>query len=609
MKTRNYIYCLTILLIGTACSNTEDMLLMVQDEKNEIQFAATLQEVTAVGSRVNGSTEVLRYVNDIRIRKIDISQTKDKHTETQIFNVRPANYGTLDMEIVEGTKTAMEWTDKENEVDFYAWTVPTGVSIGKDATTGTVDFGIEAGNKCPTTDNWSETDKYDDNNFTPLEVFISAYKQAKFTNSPSVNLGFNHVVSKVSIIVRWWTNKIITDDVIITFPAIKQIWNVGQTEENERQKAFSVTTPTEKSTALFFNLKELYKPKDNYRTFYLPPLTEDYNFEKAGDFEITYGDSGTFYGSLSQIGASNLTELRAGEHLTLEIHLNPNFNAGGTAHINQWQEIDSDKAYANPYQGIYTTKGLTALKEYLKSMEEKKKLPDSLYIKDGEKKIIRLYNDLDLSDEEWSLALEKDMIFDGLGHIVTVPSGKSLFGDISATNVKIKNVRLSEAGTLANALTGVEVFNCHANGTGNLVGTANNGTNFDFCSAEGANNLLAGTTNGTVTMQNCFVAYDGATKLAGTGGTVTAKNSFFFNTAAKTGTYYDENGSSQEKNITVDAQTGQLVVTTSTIKETGKTEKLIDLLNKASNTLNNNTTNETYWVYVYRKTYPVTRIK
>lgn len=609
MKTRNYIYCLTILLIGTACSNTEDMLLMVQDEKNEIQFAATLQEVTAVGSRVNGSTEVLRYVNDIRIRKIDISQTKDKHTETQIFNVRPANYGTLDMEIVEGTKTAMEWTDKENEVDFYAWTVPTGVSIGKDATTGTVDFGIEAGNKCPTTDNWSETDKYDDNNFTPLEVFISAYKQAKFTNSPSVNLGFNHVVSKVSIIVRWWTNKIITDDVIITFPAIKQIWNVGQTEENERQKAFSVTTPTEKSTALFFNLKELYKPKDNYRTFYLPPLTEDYNFEKAGDFEITYGDSGTFYGSLSQIGTSNLTELRAGEHLTLEIHLNPNFNAGGTAHINQWQEIDSDKAYANPYQGIYTTKGLTALKEYLKSMEEKKKLPDSLYIKDGEKKIIRLYNDLDLSDEEWSLALEKDMIFDGLGHIVTVPSGKSLFGDISATNVKIKNVRLSEAGTLANALTGVEVFNCHANGTGNLVGTANNGTNFDFCSAEGANNLLAGTTNGTVTMQNCFVAYDGATKLAGTEGTVTAKNSFFFNTAAKTGTYYDENDSSQGKNITVDAQTGQLVVTTSTTKETDKTEKLIDLLNKASNTLNNDMTNEAYWVYVYRKTYPVMRIK
>lgn len=607
MKTRNYIYCLTILLIGTACSNTEDMLLMVQDEKNEIQFAATLQEVTAVGSRVNGSTEVLRYVNDIRIRKIDISQTKDKHTETQIFNVRPANYGTLDMEIVEGTKTAMEWTDKENEVDFYAWTVPTGVSIGKDATTGTVDFGIEAGNKCPTTDNWSETDKYDDNNFTPLEVFISAYKQAKFTNSPSVNLGFNHVVSKVSIIVRWWTNKIITDDVIITFPAIKQIWNVGQTEENERQKAFSVTTPTEKSTALFFNLKELYKPKDNYRTFYLPPLTEDYNFEKAGDFEITYGDSGTFYGSLSQIGASNLTELRAGEHLTLEIHLNPNFNAGGTAHINQWQEIDSDKAYANPYQGIYTTKGLTALKEYLKSMEEKKKLPDSLYIKDGEKKIIRLYNDLDLSDEEWSLALEKDMIFDGLGHIVTVPSGKSLFGDISATNVKIKNVRLSEAGTLANALTGVEVFNCHANGTGNLVGTANNGTNFDFCSAEGANNLLAGTTNGTVTMQNCFVAYDGATKLAGTGETVTAQNSFIFNTAAEaTGTYYDENVSLQGKKITVDAQTGQLVVTTSTEKETDKTEKLIDLLNKASNTSNNN---ETYWVYVYRKTYPVMRIK
>lgn len=624
MKTRNYIYCLTALLIGTACSNTEDMLPTVQDGKNEIQFAATLQEVTAVNSRANGETNVLRYVNDIRIRKIDINGTDNQlYKETQIFNVRPANYGTLDMDTTKRTKTAMEWTDKENNVDFYAWTVPTGVSIGNDEATGTVDFGIEAGNKGPdTTNDWPKTDKYDDKNVTPLEVFISAYKQAKFTESPSVNLGFRHVVSKVSIIVRWWTNRVITDDVTITFPAINQKWNVVQTEENGQQKAFTVTDPVEKSAALSFPLNQLYKPKDNYRTFYLPPLTEGYNFENAGDFEVKYGKD-TYYGSLSQIVQNSLKELKAGEHLTLEIHLNPNFNAGGTAYIHPWKDIDNDNAYANPYRGIYTLEGLKVLKSCLAGTINS--LPDSLYIEGtanlSGKKIIRLYNDLKLTDEEWSLALEDDMIFDGLGHTITVPAGRSLFGEITGkAGIEINNIRLAGEGQLAASLKNVSVYNCHANGTGNLVGTANNGTTFDFCSAEAASSLLAGTTSGTVTIKNCFVAYDGATKLAGAGENVTAQNSFFFNTATKTGTYYD--GSSTEKTIKVDDQTGekvdgptgeevddqtgQLVISTPSDGST-QTEKLIDHLNEVSNTQNG--TQQKYWVYVYGKIYPVMRIK
>lgn len=606
MKTRNYIYCLTALLIGTACSNTEDMLPTVQDGKNEIQFAATLQEVTVVNSRANGETNVLRYVNDIRIRKIDINNNANQHKETQIFNVRPANYGTLDMEIAEeGTKTAMEWTDKENSVDFYAWTVPTGVSIDNDVTTGTVDFGIEAGNKCPTTDNWPETDKYDDNNVTPLEVFISAYKPAKFTESPSVNLGFNHVVSKVSIIVRWWTNKVITNDVKITFPAIKQIWNVGQTEEGERQKTFTVTNPVESSAALSFTLQQLYKPKDNYRTFYLPPLTKDYNFEKAGDFEVKYGED-TYYGSLSQIVSSSLTELKAGEHLTLEIHLNPNFNAGGTAYINPWKDIDNDNAYANPYRGIYTTKGLEALKSYLESTEGNKKLSDSLYIEEDGKKIIRLYNDLTLSNEEWSLKLEDDMIFDGLGHIVNVPSGKSLFGEVSATankEIAINNIRLAGAGQLAASLQNVSVYNCHANGTGNLIGTAKGTTEFNFCSAENNTEsiiLMGSAKESGVTVKNSFVA-SSATSFASSGTTITVQNSFIISTSANNNTYWSTEAASGDSGTQFTIDPNNVTATTVTISST--TTKLIDLLNAGSEDTGNQ------WVYVYGKNYPVMRIK
>lgn len=605
MKTRNYIYCLTALLIGTACSNTEDMLPTVQDEKNEIQFAATLQEVTSVNSRAKGETNVLRYVNDIRIRKIDISSTSDQHKETQIFNVRPANYGTLDMETAEeGTKTAMEWTDKENSVDFYAWTVPTGVSIDNDATVGTVDFGIEAGNKCPATDNWPKTDKYDDQNVTPLEVFISAYKQAKFTKSPSVNLGFSHVVSKVSIIVRWWTNKVITDDVTITFPAINQKWNVAQTETSGSQKVFTVTTPVENSTAISFTLKQLYKPKDNYRTFYLPPLTGD-NFEKAGDFEVTYNEQ-TYYGSLSQIVSSNLKEIKAGEHLTLEIHLNPNFNAGGTAYINPWKDIDNDNAYANPYQGIYTLEGLKVLKSYLAGTSS---LPDSLYIEGTEtldgKKIIRLYNDLTLtSDEECSLVLKDDMIFDGLGHTITVPETKSLFGEVSATkgnDISINNIRLKGAGQLAASLENVSVYNCHANGTANLVGTAKGTTKFDFCSAEKSAKsitLMGSAEESNVTVTNSFVA-SSATKFVSGEGTITAQNSFVINNSDNT--YWSTTATLGETGTIFNINVNNVTATTVTISDV--TTKLIDLLNTGSEGTGNQ------WVYVYGKNYPVMRIK
>lgn len=615
MRTKNYIACLSALLAATACSNQEDFLSDKIQPGDEIQFTATLQQAGTIIPRAlgnnNGEIEVLPYVYDIRIRKIDTQNISDLHTDTRIFNVRNGNYGTLDMESTDrATETAMKWTDKTNPVDFYAWTVPTGVSIEDDGTSGTVNFGCATGegNK-PTTG--IKHDTFNEKEGAPLEVFISAHKQASFNNSPSVNLGFKHVVSKVSINVRWWTNEDITDKVTITFPFIPKVWNVAQTESSGSQKAFAVTEPNG-TEPLSLELKQL-KASNSYRTFYLPPLTrEHYKLEKTGDFEIKY-DEKIYYGSLASIVIDSRSTLEAGEYLILNIQLNPNFNAGGYANITHWTSADKDIAYANPYRGIYSIEGLKALKNGLITNNNLNGL-DSLYI-DGTgelngKKIIRLYNDLTLtSDKECSLVLGENMIFDGLGHTITVPKDKSLFGDIIATGIEINNVRLLGEGTLANVLTDVTVHNCHANETGNLVGTANDGTTFDFCSAEKASNLLAGTTNGTVTIQNCFVAYDGATKLAGTGGTVTAKNSFFFNTAAKTGTYYDENGSSQEKNITVDAQTGQLVVTTSTIKETGKTEKLIDLLNKASNTLNNNTTNETYWVYVYRKTYPVTRIK
>lgn len=605
MKIRNYIFALTTILLGTACSQEESISAALQGD-DDIQFTATIEENITAESRALGDnkaeTVTLPYVYNIRIRKVDINS--GGASETKLFNVRTGNYGTLDVvnEKGESTGTAMKWTDKANNVDFYAWTVPTGVSINDDATTGTVDF--QTGNKY-NAGSTNISDKFADKTVTPLEVLIGTYTKGKYTENPSVSLGFKHLVSKVKVIVYWYDKSIITDNVKIIFPYIKQTWNIEQNQKASKQEAFGISTSTGDAD-LTLSLKNL-AGNNNGRYFYLPPMTGDYAFDKAGDFEIIH-ENKTYYGSLAD---TQINQLAAGEYMELTIYLNENYNAGAGATIAKWDNVNNLEAYANPYCGIYTQEGLKVLKKYLDSNDPNKELPDSLFIKGtGElagKKIIRLYNDLSLPEELSSLVLEKNMIFDGLGHTVTVPTGKSLFGDISKTGIAINNIRLEGEGQLANSLTGVTVYNCHANGTGNLVGTAKNNTTFNFCSTESAGKLLATTTEGTVTMQNCFIAYDGAEKFAGTEGTVTAKNSFIFNTTTKKGTYYDSNGTEVTNNITLDNQTDQLVIIDNT-QSTPKTEKLIDLLNQASNNLNS-TTDKKYWVYVYGKEYPVVKIE
>lgn len=611
MKKRNYIFVLATLLLGTAC-NQEEYIPTTEQGKENILFTATLQKEIIAESRALGENKkeevTLPYVNNIRVRKVDINSAETtKPTETQMFKVRTGNYGTLDMLDDEGkpSGTAMKWTDKENTVDFYAWTVPTGVSINNDATEGTVDF--EAGNKYNNSDNIS--DKFADVTVTPLEVLIGAYQSGKYKENPSVSLPFKHLVSKVKILVHWYDNSVITNDVTITFPYINKVWKIAQDQTSEKKGAFAISTPDANSqNALTLNMTNLYGDK-NGRYFYLPPMTDDYTFEKAGDFEITYKDK-VYYGSLADTGV-NKGQLAAGEYMVLTIDLNENFNAGAGAWINPWENVNGLEAQADPYRGIYTLKGLEVLKKYLTSSEPNT-LPDSLYI-DGTdelkgKKIIRLYNDLTLTDEDFSLVLEQNMIFDGLGHTITVPENKSLFGDIKSgddATIEIRNVRLLGKGQLANSLENVTVYNCHALGTGNLVGEAKGTTSFDFCSAENsAENTgitLMGAVDGTsVTVKNSFVASSAIAFVSTTGGTITAKNSFIISTS-NTNTYWSADATSGNSGTTFTIDKNNVTATTVTIDS--QKNKLIDLLNAGSKDSGNT------WVYVYGKTYPVMRIK
>lgn len=605
MKKRNYIFVLATMLLGTACSQ-EEFTPTTEQGDEDILFTATLQKEIAAESRALGENKkeevALPYVNNIRVRKVDINSRETiKPTETQIFKVRTGNYGTLDMVDGEGkpSGTAMKWTDKTNKVDFYAWTVPTGVSIENDATTGTVDFA--AGNKYDA-QSANPSDKLADAVVAPLEAFIGAYNSGKYTEDPSVSLPFKHLVSKVKILVHWYDNSVITDEVTITFPYINKVWGIAQNQESGSQSAFAISTPSndtkEALTLTMTNLAE----NSNGRYFYLPPLTGDYNFAKAGDFEISY-NSKTYYGSLADTGINN-GQLAAGEYMVLTIDLNENFNAGAGAAIEPWSNVNDLEVQANPYRGIYTLEGLKVLKSYLANTINS--LPDSLYIEGtgdlSGKKIIRLYNDLTLTDEEWSLVLEDNMIFDGLGHIVNVPSGRSLFGEVSATadkGIAINNIRLAGAGQLVTSLTNISVYNCHTNGTANLVGTAKGTTEFNFCSAENNTEnitLMGSAEERDVIVKNSFVA-SSATSFAPSG-TTTVQNSFII--SSTNNTYWSTAASGDSgTQFTIDPNN----VTTTTVNINNTTTKLIDLLNAGSKDTGNQ------WVYVYGKNYPVMRIK
>lgn len=597
MKLKYYIMGLTAFSLCTACNKDEEAIEGISD-KSEILFTASLENTVEATERAasRATDKVLGYVNGIYVRKIG-SETVDAE-----YNVKNGNKGTLE---VVGGGTYLKWSETErtnnSDVHFYAWTTPTGVSLTEEdnAVTGTINFGDgeNEGNRAPKKDEEAKN-TYDTDAVTPLEVFISTHTFGKYKENPNIRFPFEHQVSKVGIQVYNDKNKPVTN-VIIKFPLIKKTWSIKQMQEGNNLSGFVVNEATGDET-LSLEFSKLASSGD-YRIFYLPPMMGDNSFTNIGDFELEY-DGKIYYGTL----ATRIKELDKGQYMQCRIDLNENYSTGVGAEIKEWVNGTEEKTYVNPYRGIYSLEGLKVLKDYLASSEPDKTLPDSLYM-DGTdklkgKKIIRLYNDLTLTDEDFNLALEQDMIFDGLGHTITVSENKSLFEEITATGVKINNIRLLGAGQLAASLENVSVYNCHALGTGNLVGTAKGTTGFNFCSAENsAENIdvtLMGAVDGTsVTITNSFVA-SSATTFVSKSGTVTAKNSFIISSSKNT--YWSANAESGNNGTTFTIENN---ATATTVEIDGKKTKLIDLLNTSSTTSGNT------WVYVYGKSYPVMRIK
>lgn len=162
MKTFINIFLFACIWFCQACSHEyETETINPSDET--VLFTATVQEEAAFQTRSLGDDKgeivALPYINGIHVRKMGPPSTNAD------YKVKNGYKGTLLLTNGE----ALKW-DKANATatDFFAWTTPSGVDIAVAETSGTVDF--IAGNK-PTSD---DKDKLNEEQVTPLEVFISA---------------------------------------------------------------------------------------------------------------------------------------------------------------------------------------------------------------------------------------------------------------------------------------------------------------------------------------------------------------------------------------------------------------------------------------------------
>lgn len=610
MKTFINIFLFACIWLFQACSHEyETEIINPSDET--VLFTATVQEEAAFQTRSLGDDKgeivALPYINGIHVRKMGSPSTNAD------YKVKNGYKGTLLLTNGE----ALKW-DKANATatDFFAWTTPSGVDIAVAETSGTVDF--IAGNK-PTSD---DKDKLNEEQVTPLEVFISAQATSSWEASPSVTFPFYHLVSKLSLHVRDWDNQDVTDNVSIEFLGIKNKWNVKQDEINKR--AFSITTPATPADNIKLTLSMLKKNANEYRLIYLPPLTKELNtdFATAGDFCITLGTE-KYYGTLNNV-QQEITGLNAGEHLYVRMDLNKNFGVGVGYQIKDWVYDKKEEIIeTNPHRGIYTIEDFNLFVDAVNENDDFATLPKALYIEEGGQKIIRLYNDLTLTEEMLGIGTVgiplTGITFDGQGYTITLPATatQGLFGtvkDVSVKNIRLKGGVISGTGSIGALIGSAEntvVENCQvldissveaeavSDIAGGLIGTAGAGVTLTNCSVETSGTISGGTAGALVgtfagsKVENCFAVFtDGENDLSLLGSGTGMTYSYYWNrTATPSGKFWDNTGAG--KDITLDKS--KLVIT----KDDGT---IISLLNALNGTGKG-------WVNVYGKDYPVLKIE
>ena len=430
---KHILYALTASLLMTtyACNEEKPTNTLSEIADSAITFIGSVESNAVLSTRASdimGSDN-----NTYNEEDIYIWQQVGNYTPTmKTYKVAGGKQGRL--ETTSGEELKWESVDAIHE--FYAWTAPNkknesnvtgGVNMNtNDSYTGTVTFGTQEK--------------------TGLETFIVAHEGPISYKEwgQYVSLHFYHPVAKISvnsithIAADGSTNPI--NNCTITFPNLASSATFTATGyEVTEEKYPPVLTATETKGITW----EWEQDGGNDYALYVFPFkfnsenkTAEY-YEQPSFFIITT-NSGTYNGSLTMV--NNPTELRAGDHLTMNLTVRDGEVSGMYSYITDWNTEEKGTVPQHRVPGIYTQEDAKAL---LNALLNDTDIPAYLIDgEEGETQTIRFFTHVDWSGATEDITIPEGYILDGQGYKLTLPESVNLYG--------VKGEGEDEAGNIKN---------------------------------------------------------------------------------------------------------------------------------------------------------------
>lgn len=441
MKYTKYKYWSLILftaLVVSACTGGIDSPIISEPVTDAVDFSGEVCEISSNMSRAGDVEDESvwldmvydawmwnRYIDGVS-QKVPINfiiHQQATTTDGDVSNsaVYHLKVGETNRLICADGNPPLNWMSKNARHVFRTWTEPAGVVMTSNCKTGTVDM----------------TQRNLDYEFFVGETTDElSYAEHGLT----VGLRFKHligklIIDKVSLIYSdgQVNNNIWSNIWSISFPNMPVSGDfttgIGNDEDmvvrhNNAHKGvtFRLSGNDEYSQYL----------KGHSIPFYVLPVSfvdgNDY-----GKFYVTLGHPGNgeyriYEGNLKDLVNEDtpdnpLKEIKAGQCLTMRLVLQDDKVNGFLVYVNNWSTAEEQAVKDNPYPGIYSVEDIVNI-AHEHTWDEYILIPtdDMVYeITTDEKRIIRLYDNLDLSGypNVRRIIIPEGYILDGLGHNVT----------------------------------------------------------------------------------------------------------------------------------------------------------------------------------------------
>lgn len=465
-----------LLLAGVLGGCSQDETDWDEATGKEVRFDETTVLMSA-GRAVTRAIDKNDKINGI-YAGTEASDTTVYFTAESVFNwgtiemhmtVDGTSKGIVDYQIQSGiagqlkSKTdgqSLKWQNSSSAHTFHAWTIPeTNLETNDDeSAVNPNEYPEKARN--PKAIEMNDDGKKGIVNFGPradinnniLEYFVGT-KTGPVThkeNGLSVNMVFHHLVTKVYINHLYHlrsdgtTETLTSDDFLsIHFPDMPQQGIFDSGIDGDVFPSVTAKTNGEKGVTSRY-----------YHLFYLPP----FKFEDWGRFEVAVEERSdntsddyeyvtrTYYGDLKEIAAgTDLTELKAGEAMTLDLVLADGKVTGMSVYIRNWNDVSDETVSQQVKKGIYTFDDFDSAR----STEKVDNYWNGEKDQDGNK-IILIYNNITVPDSRINegYKIPEGYVLVGMGHNIIKNNGNFYFiGEGSAKDIYVNGKPYSYPST------------------------------------------------------------------------------------------------------------------------------------------------------------------